>query len=156
MGFAAVPTTTANRDLALNASCCCVCFLPCLRLMEASEEGEINSMASTNPAPVKISLKPGQPPYPVPANVRVPYEITCEHPTSGPFVPTPSNGGSSIRLSEIHEIEPTELEIEPNGTLTVEAEPSHYGNLTELGRFAQSPHLRHLNVGIVVRPIVDE
>ena len=91
--------------------------------MEASEKGEINSMASTNPAPVKISLKPGQPPYPVPVNVPVPYEITCEHATSGPFVPTPSNGGSSIRLSEIHEIEPTELEIEPNGTLTVEAEP---------------------------------
>lgn len=118
-------------------------------------------MANGSQVPVKVLIKNGIT-YTVPANVPISYEITCQVPggggasSSGSFVPTRPHGGFALKLAEMARMDPTDLEIEPGSTLVVEATPSEYENLSELGRFAQSSHLSERNVDIVVRTVEDE
>lgn len=118
-------------------------------------------MANGSQVPVKVLIKDGIT-YTVPANVPISYEITCQGPggggasSSGSFVPTNPHPGGVLKLAEMARMDPTDLEIEPDSTLVVEATPSEYENFSELDRFARSSRLSERNVDIVVRIVEDE
>lgn len=109
----------------------------------------------TTLVPVKVRIKDGTI-YTIPANMPVPFEVECEGSgsTEPGFTPsTPESGILPLRLSELVDMEPTDIEIDPESTLVVEANPEEYERLSELGRFATSPYLSNRDVNIEVRSV---
>lgn len=120
-------------------------------------------MANEKQVPVQVVIKSGG--FTVPANMPMPFEVVCQPTSTIPVTQDPSSGGSKAEpevpimvfgVRELSNKEPTEIDLDQDGTLVVDAPASEYELLPDIGRFARSPYLYNRNVNIVVRALGDE